>query len=181
MTGFVQKGEILTLTAPYDVAVNGGALIGCLFGVATVSVLSGASGEFLREGVVEIAKDTSVFAMGDRVYWDNTNKVATSTVSGNMLIGRAVQAQLTGDTIVRLVLGGSGTLKPFQSAEQTGTGSAQSIAHGLGVVPAAVIIYPTDLTPATLGSYVVTLGTHTTTNVVVTVTTSKKYIVVALA
>lgn len=67
----------------------------------------------------------------------------------------------------------------FVSAEQTGTGSAQNIAHGKAVVPAAVVIVPTDTSPATAGVFVVTQGTHTTTNVVVTVTTSKKFQVLA--
>lgn len=67
----------------------------------------------------------------------------------------------------------------FKSAEQTGTGSSQNVAHGLGVVPGLVMIMPTDLTPATAGSYAVTEGTHTTTNVVVTVTTGKKFKVIA--
>ncbi len=69
----------------------------------------------------------------------------------------------------------------FVSAEQTGTGSAQNIAHGLGVTPALVLVAPTDLTPATVGSYVVTEGAHDGINVVVTVTTSKKFKVIALA
>lgn len=69
----------------------------------------------------------------------------------------------------------------FISTEQTGTGSAQNIAHGLGVTPTKVFVAPTDLTPATVGSYVVTEGAHDATNVVVTVTTSKKYKVLAIA
>jgi hypothetical protein len=71
--------------------------------------------------------------------------------------------------------------KVFFSTEQTGTGSAQNIAHGLGVTPTGILIAPTDLTPATVGSYVVTEGAHTSTNVVVTVTTSKKFKVIAWA
>lgn len=71
--------------------------------------------------------------------------------------------------------------KQFVSTEQTGNGSAQSIAHGLGLVPAAVLIVPTDLTPATVGSYSAVEGTHTATNVVVTVTSGKKYKVWAFA
>lgn len=67
----------------------------------------------------------------------------------------------------------------FVSAETSGTGSSQNVAHGLGVVPAAVFVMPTDLTPATVGSYVVTEGAHDATNVKVTVTTSKKFKVVA--
>lgn len=69
----------------------------------------------------------------------------------------------------------------FVSTEQTGTGSAQNVAHGLGATPSKVLIVPTDLTPATVGSYVATEGSHTSTNVVVTVTTSKKFKVFAWA
>ena len=67
----------------------------------------------------------------------------------------------------------------FISTEQTGTGSAQNIAHGLGSTPTKVFVAPTDLTPTTVGQYVVTEGAHDGTNVVVTVTTGKKYKVLA--
>jgi hypothetical protein len=69
----------------------------------------------------------------------------------------------------------------FKSTEQTGTSSNQNIAHGLGVVPGLVIVYPTDTNVATTGDYIVIEGTHTTTNVVVNVTTGKKFRVVAFA
>lgn len=67
----------------------------------------------------------------------------------------------------------------FVSAEQTGNGSAQSIPHGLGVVPSGVLIVPTDTAPTTAGDYTAVEGTHTSTNVVVTVTNGKKYKVFA--
>jgi hypothetical protein len=69
----------------------------------------------------------------------------------------------------------------FVSAEQTGTGSAQNIAHGMAVVPALVFVAPTDTSPATVGQYTVTEGTHDATNVVVTVTSGKKFKVLAIA
>ena len=69
----------------------------------------------------------------------------------------------------------------FKSSEQTGTGGAQDIAHGLAVTPGLVMVFPTDLTPGTDGDYVVTEGSHGSTNVVVTVTSGKKYMVVAFA
>ena len=69
----------------------------------------------------------------------------------------------------------------FVSAEQTGTGAAQNVAHGLGVAPTAVLVAPTDLTPATLGQYSAVEGAHTATNVVVTVTSGKKFKVFAWA
>ena len=72
-------------------------------------------------------------------------------------------------------------MKVFKSTEQTGTGSAQNIAHGLASIPSLVMVYPTDTNVSTTGDYVVTEGTHTSTNVVVTVTSGKKYRVVAFA
>lgn len=69
----------------------------------------------------------------------------------------------------------------YVSAERTATGSAETVAHGLAAVPAAVLIVPTDTSPATAGVFTVTEGTHTTTNVVVTVTSGKKYKIFAWA
>lgn len=71
--------------------------------------------------------------------------------------------------------------KVFVSAERTGTGASENIAHGLGAAPAAVLIVPTDTTPVTTGAYTATEGAHTSTNVVVTVTSGKKYKVMAWA
>ena len=52
--------------------------------------------EIVAEGVFDLAKDASTFATGDYVYWDNTNKVATSTATGNLVIGTAELAQASG-------------------------------------------------------------------------------------
>lgn len=69
----------------------------------------------------------------------------------------------------------------FVSAEQTGTGAAQNVAHGLGVAPSKVVVAPTDLSPATVGQYTVVQGAHDATNVIVTVTSGKKFVVMAWA
>lgn len=68
----------------------------------------------------------------------------------------------------------------FKSTEQTGTGSGQNIAHGLGLVPDLVWVTVSDDSPATAGVFVMTEGTHTATNVVVTVTANKKFFVFAI-
>lgn len=68
----------------------------------------------------------------------------------------------------------------FVSSEQTGDGMEQSIPHMLGVVPAGVLIVPTDTAPATVGEYTAVEGVHTSTNVLVTVTSGKKYKVWAM-
>lgn len=70
-----------------------------------------------------------------------------------------------------------GLYKPFfTSTEQTGTGSAQNIAHDLGATPDKVVVTITD---DTSGAFTVTEGTHTSSNIVVTVTTGRKYKVFA--
>lgn len=74
-----------------------------------------------------------------------------------------------------------GKTKAFVSSVQTGTGAVQNIAHGLSAVPAAVMIVPYDTSATTAGDYVAVEGTHTTSNVLATVTTGKKYKVLAWA
>lgn len=73
--------------------------------------------------------------------------------------------------------------KKFASTVQTATGSAQNVAHGLGVVPSAVLISPYDNTAA--GSdpfaFAIAEGSHTSTNVVVTATAGLKFKVLAFA
>jgi predicted RecA/RadA family phage recombinase len=164
-------------------------MVGRIFGVAQSTYASGAVGEFQITGVIDIKKTTSTFADGDPVYWDNSNKYCTSTAQSNWLIGRAclinsdgsnALGTASGDATVRVRLSGDAKAV-FKSTEQTGTGSAQNVAHGLGVTPGTVIIFPTDTSPATTGTYVVTEGTHDGTNVVVTVTTSKKFKAVAFS
>jgi hypothetical protein len=97
---------------------------------------------------------------------DETPQIPDASLPGSKLAGGAV-------TFAKA--------KTFVSTEQTGNGSAQSIAHGLGAVPSAILVIPTDLTAVTVGQYSAVEGTHTSTNVVVTVTSGKKYKVLAWA
>jgi hypothetical protein len=63
------------------------------------------------------------------------------------------------------------------SAEQTGTGAEQAVAHGLGETPSLAFVVPTDLTG---GVYVVAFGAHDSTYCRFTVTSGEKYRVVAV-
>src|SRR5258708_1283818 len=98
-------------------------------------------------------------------------------------IKRPVSAPNTGDVTFNASTGvtaiGSGVVtkakaKAFFSSQLTGTGSAQNVAHGLGVTPSIVIAVPTD-------GGTVTYGTHTSTNVVITGTSTKKFDILAWA
>lgn len=155
MQNFVHRGETLSFLAPYNVSSGGGFLAGNIFAVAAFTALSGAAVEGEVQGVFDLAKDTSTFAAGDMVYWDNTNKVATSTTTNNTLIGVAdlVQASGTnalggasGDATVRVRLNAafpSGLGSPAANLVQTATvnlSAAQLIA--MGTTPVAILAAP---------------------------------------
>jgi predicted RecA/RadA family phage recombinase len=107
MQNFVKSGNTLTLTAPYAVSSGGGVKLGSIFGIAAYTALISTAVEVEVIGVFDLAKDASVFAAGDIVYWDDTNKVATSTVGSNLVIGLAEAAALTGGATVRVKLNGA--------------------------------------------------------------------------
>ena len=106
---YVQEGDVLTLTAPYTVISGAGAKVGNIFGVALGDVASGATGEFMLEGVFDLLAVTAdVAAVGDRIYWDDAAKKATIDVTGTDQIGVAVRAKTSSDTTVRVRLDGIG-------------------------------------------------------------------------
>tara|TARA_R100000656_G_scaffold104176_1_gene76240 strand:- start:275898 stop:276359 length:462 start_codon:yes stop_codon:yes gene_type:complete len=80
---------------------------------------------------------------------------------------------------------GAAQLQMFASADVAADGTAQSTAHGLGVVPSVVMVIPTDGHDGVGGSGTqfptITEGTHTTTSVVVTVTNGASYRILAFA
>jgi uncharacterized membrane protein len=53
------------------------------------------------------------------------------------------------------------------------------VAHGLGAAPAGVLVSVVDTTGASADPFAVSEGTHTSTNVVVTVTANVKFKVLA--
>jgi predicted RecA/RadA family phage recombinase len=107
MKNFVQMGDTLTLTAPYDVASGGGALVGSIFGVATGTFASGAEGEFKTTGVFEMAKTSALaISVGDLIYWDNSAKVVNKT-NTNKLVGVAVSAAANPSDTVLVRLNGA--------------------------------------------------------------------------
>lgn len=94
MKNYVQDGETLTLTPAADVAAGVGYLFGAaLFGVAVNAVANGTAGEFVTQGVVEMAKTSALaISVGDRVFWDATNKVVNKTATAQQQVGVAVAA-----------------------------------------------------------------------------------------
>lgn len=90
MRNYIQPGDVLTLTAPYQRDSGKGAQVGSIFGVATNTVANGVAGEFATQGVFTLDKTSAqAWTVGQKIYWDNTNKRCDSDSTVGMLIGVA--------------------------------------------------------------------------------------------
>lgn len=106
-TNFVQEGETLTLAAPYDVASGAGMKVGNLFGVALGAgdYSDGDDVETAMCGVWDLHAITlDTYAVGAKVYWDDSGKTCDATSTGNTFIGIAVKAKINTETTVRVLL-----------------------------------------------------------------------------
>jgi predicted RecA/RadA family phage recombinase len=94
MKTYVQDGTVLQLTPSADVAVGIGFLFGAaLFGVAVTAATNGVASSFAVEGVVTIGKTSALaISVGDRLFWDSTNKVVNKTTTAQQQVGVAVEA-----------------------------------------------------------------------------------------
>lgn len=71
---------------------GGGYLVGGLFGVAVATAAQDESVALCTKGVFNLPKlSTDVVAVGDLLYWDNTNKRLTKTASSNYRVGVATK------------------------------------------------------------------------------------------
>ena len=107
MKAYVQPGKSLTVIAPAGGVLSGqGVLIGALFGIAQYDAIEGAEVEILTEGVVEIPKTSALqIDVGDRLFWDATNKVVNKTATAQLCVGIAVAAAANPSPSVRIKLG----------------------------------------------------------------------------
>ena len=103
---------------------------------------------------------------------------ATGTQGTQGDTGLTGETGVQGDTGIKGTTG-VGSPTTFVSTEQTGTGSSQDIAHGLGVTPTKVLVSVTDNTASS--TFTVTEGAHDSTDVKITLTTGVKYKVLAMA
>lgn len=120
MKNFVAKGNIITV--PTEALLLGDSIIGGkgyllsggLFGVAcaTVEVTDIGQGKdcsIATTGIFDLPKQPSqAWSVGTKIYWDAANERATTTATGNTLIGIATLATggTAGETIGRVRLNG---------------------------------------------------------------------------
>lgn len=86
---YKQPGNILTLTAPYARASSGlGMKVGALFGVTCDAIANGEAGQVQTEGVHALTKiGSQAWSVGDRIFWDDSNKRLTSVATDGMFVG----------------------------------------------------------------------------------------------
>lgn len=107
MQNFIQKGDSLTLPAPYALTAGQGAKIGAIFGIATSAAASGADVVLVTEGVFSHAKvSAQAWAIGDKIYWDDAAKNMTTTSSANTLVGVATAVAANPTAVGEVLLDG---------------------------------------------------------------------------
>lgn len=121
---YKQSGKTITAVAPYQRDSGLGALIGQQFAVALATIAAAASGEWSTVGIWLLAKTSAqAWVVGDKIYWDNTNKVCTNVpTAGFRLIGRAYAAAANPSSTGEVKLHGL-PIAPLVGPE-TGTGPA---------------------------------------------------------
>lgn len=108
MQNYVQPGNVIPVAAPYDVAAGAGLLVGSIFGIAATDAANGAAVEAQTVGVFDLAKTSAqAWAVGAKIYWDDTAKEATTVSTSNTLIGVAIAAAANPSATGRVRLNGS--------------------------------------------------------------------------
>lgn len=185
MNTFQKPGDQITLIAPSGGVTAGvGYQIGQLFVVACTTAAQDEPFEARTRGVFTLPKADgagSAWVQGARLYWDGDE--GALGLSGQVHIGYALEAANDdADEGVVLLSGPGNAPEIFVSAEATGTGSSQDIAHSLGKIPskvlAAVSVHPG--TPDT-GAFTLAYGAHDATNLKFTCTTGVKFYAIAIA
>ena len=101
---FRHDGTSIDYTPGADVATGDVIVQGELVGVAKLDIKANTLGALAVVGVFDFAKATgggTAITAGANVYWDDTNNVATTTATGNKLIGKCVRAAADADATVR--------------------------------------------------------------------------------
>jgi len=107
MATFVQDGRTIDHTPGSDVAAGAVVVQGELVGVAKVPIPANTLGALAVEGVFDFPKATgggTAITAGANCYWNAGAQQATTTATGNKLIGKCVRAAADADTTVRIRL-----------------------------------------------------------------------------
>jgi predicted RecA/RadA family phage recombinase len=104
---FIHDGNTLDYTPSANVSAGDVVVQGDLVGIAKLDIAAGALGALAVTGVFDVPKASgagTAIAAGAKVYWNATNKQATTTATGNKYLGKSVRAAADADATVRVRL-----------------------------------------------------------------------------
>lgn len=104
---FIHDGDNIDHTPGSNVAAGDVVVQGELVGVAKVSISANKLGALAVTGVYDFPKASgasTAITAGANCYWNAGAQQATTTASGNKLIGKCVKAAADADTAVRVRL-----------------------------------------------------------------------------
>lgn len=106
MKNFVRRGDVINYPNASGDTITSGTLVlaGSFAGVAVADIADGDTGVLNLTGVYALPKAAGAVTQGAKLYYDATNKVLTTTASGNTLCAVATDAALTGDATVNAAL-----------------------------------------------------------------------------
>ncbi|MBR6240126.1 MAG: DUF2190 family protein [Lentisphaeria bacterium] len=100
---YVQKGESIDYRPTENTHAGSIIPLGNLVGIARLDIRAGELGALAVTGVFESPKGNEAIDVGDAVYWDTENEVATTTPTG-IYLGKAIgNAQASSDFVNFLV------------------------------------------------------------------------------
>ena len=103
---FVQKGNNIDYTPNSAVEYMEIIPLEDCVGVALEAIAANETGTVTLTGVFEFPAATgTAVKVGEKVYWDSTNSVITTTASGNTLAGYAISAKASADATVKVRIG----------------------------------------------------------------------------
>lgn len=105
MATFIHDGSSIDYTPGSAVTAGQVVVQGELVGVAKVDIPAGTLGALAVAGVFDFPKATgagTAIGVGANCYWNAAAQQATTSSSGNKLIGKCVRAAADADTTVRI-------------------------------------------------------------------------------
>ena len=106
-SNFAYDGDSIEYTPAADVTAGDVIAQNDMVAVAKVDIAANVKGALAIKGVFDVPKDTGSntdIDAGEKVYWDDSGEVATTTSSANVYMGKAVVDADTDDETVRVRL-----------------------------------------------------------------------------
>lgn len=102
---FLHDGKAIDYIPESDVAAGTVVIEGDLIGITKLDIQANGLGALHVVGVYAVAKGSDAITLGAKVYWASATNQATTTATGNTLLGLAVADAAAGDSVVLVRLG----------------------------------------------------------------------------